>query len=991
MKFILRINTLLLLLVSIALLMPSCSTQKSREDISPLSKFYHNTTSEYNGYYNADVLMQETTLALEEQQKDNYNKVLDIYEYIGADNPQAVAPDLDKAIEKVAIVVSLHRQSHWTDDCYLLMGQAQFLKKDYESAEETFKYMIEEFPEDPAKAKKKKGKKKKVSKKQKEKTAKKKREEREKARKKKKAEAKKKRKKSKKKKKRKKRKKGKKKKKSTKEKETKEEEKVEKPEEEKEKEEKKKDKKDKNPNSPDKYILKHRPAFQEGQLWYARTLIERDKLESADRLFRKIEENPKTFDYIRRELAPAMAYSALKQKRYDTAIGHLESAINLANKKTLKARYAYIIAQLHQKKGNYSEAYAAFEKCIKYNSEFEMEFNAKLQLAQNAWAAGTSTPEAINKKLNKMLSETKNEDYQDQIYYTLGQVALQANDKKGAIENFRLSAKFNKGNLNQKSESYYQLASLFLEDENFVDAKLYYDSTLAVMPNTDERYPDVVKYALNLTGIASSIEAIRLQDSLLTISDLSPEEQKELALKIKQEEERIRLAEAKAEAAKGAAGGTTSKNPKNRTSKIPLQTVQRGVKLPPTFFAYDDKAKKRGVREFKRKWNDRPNVDNWRISSKIEESITDVESSDEEDGLVVTKELTEDQLKSILADVPSNPVEISQANAIIENALFELGKLYRDNLQNNKKTIESLEEMLTRYPKTKNKVEAWYYLYLAHTELGNSAEAQNYFNKIINEAPQSLYATVLKNPNYFKEVLAEEQKVGRYYDQTYAKFTGGDYKEAYNRIKMAENEFGTKNPMKAKFALLGAMSLGSLQGKDKYIQSLKEVIAEYPDTDEQKRAREILRLLGDDTAFAGIDDGADNEFKKDGEKSLFKLDEKDLHYIVVMLEKDADLGKGKADIGKYHRKYFKNESMRVSNIYLGKSAEDRVPIIVIRRFKGKDEAMKYYDGVKKNEKDFLGIDFKYQLYPITQNNYRTILKERSMEGYDEFFKASYLK
>ena len=38
MKFILRINTLLLLLVSIALILPSCSTQKSREDISPLKK-----------------------------------------------------------------------------------------------------------------------------------------------------------------------------------------------------------------------------------------------------------------------------------------------------------------------------------------------------------------------------------------------------------------------------------------------------------------------------------------------------------------------------------------------------------------------------------------------------------------------------------------------------------------------------------------------------------------------------------------------------------------------------------------------------------------------------------------------------------------------------------------------------------------------------------------------------------------------------------------
>ena len=472
---------------------------------------------------------------------------------------------------------------------------------------------------------------------------------------------------------------------------------------------------------------------------------------------------------------------------------------------------------------------------------------------------------------------------------------------------------------------------------------------------------------------------------------MTPEEQKALAAKIKkaEEEERIRAVRAAAKGGSAIAGAATrSKSNLAATNFSPIGNARnsRNNNLPPTFFAYDDKAKRRGQRTFNKKWGLRPNVDNWRLQSKIDDSQID-SGSELEEIAVTNKDLTDDQIKQILGDVPTNPVEIAEANSTIETALFNLGKQYRDNLENNKKSAETLEELLKRFPMTENKVESWFYLYLAHTDLKNNAEAEKYRNKILSEAPESLYATVLSNPNYYAETLAEEKKVDRFYEQAYAKFTSGNYQAAYAQTKQANEKFGTDNPLKAKFALLGAMSVGNTEGKEAYIKSLKEVIAEYPKTDEQRRAKEILRLLGDESAFAKIDDGSSDVSEKD--KSLFKLKDDDLHYVIVVLEGRADLGKAKADVGKYHRKYFKNESMRVSNIYLGQSKEDRIPIIVIRRFKGKDKAMDYYNGAIKNEKDFLGINFKYQIYPITQNNYRQVLKERKLDGYPEFFEENY--
>ena len=140
-SIVLKRNIFILGLITLFL---SCSTTKKRGDLTNFGKLYHNTTSQYNGYFNATELMKESLLILEEGNEDNYDDLLNVYAF-QSDNPEAVYSQLDKAIEKVSTVVTLHRQSKWVDDCYLLLGKAQFYKQDYESAEETFRFFQEEF------------------------------------------------------------------------------------------------------------------------------------------------------------------------------------------------------------------------------------------------------------------------------------------------------------------------------------------------------------------------------------------------------------------------------------------------------------------------------------------------------------------------------------------------------------------------------------------------------------------------------------------------------------------------------------------------------------------------------------------------------------------------------------------------------------------------------------------------------------------------------
>ena len=961
------------------IILSACTTQKSREDLSFLGKAYHNTTAHYNGYFNANELMMLSEEMLKEQHVDNYNKTLDIFEYINVDNPQAVAGNLDEAIKKVSLVVNLHRQSDWTDDCYLLVGQAQYFKQDYEAAEETFRFFVNEFdPANSSKSKKsvKKGsksskkkksssskskssKKKKSSsgsksKKQKEKSAEQKRKEyNRQVKKNKKQRAK-----------------------SSGKKKT-----TPKPDtpapavakkddplnptikkEEKEKEAKSKD-------EPNNYFMKHRPAFQEGVLWLAKTLIERDNYDGAMRYMSNLENMPNLFQDVEKDLAAVKAYYYYKRQDYNQTIAYLEKALELSNRQDPKARYAFIIAQLHQKAGRGDKAYAAFEQVLKNNPDFEMAFSSKVNMAQNAYLSGKGSSEDAKRNLERMLKDAKNDPYKDQIYYALGQIALAEGNKDEAIKNLELSLKSSRQNRSQKAESYLTLAQLYFEAESFVSAKNYFDSTLQVLPQTDERYAEVQGYSTNLTEIAKNLETIELQDSLLQIAELSDEEKLKLATEIKRkkDEERRKQLEAK----------NAAQNARSASAKSLPGGGAGALKSNSSFFAYDDRKVKRGKKDFIREWPGRILEDDWRRSNR--RSSNEIE--EEEVVSIDDSPLTQEEVDKMLGEVPKNDDDVTKSNLMIREAMFDLGSLYRERLDNNDKAIEILEELNRRYPASNYELDSWYYLYLAHSAENNSAKAKEYYNKIIDKYPSSTYAMVLKDPDYASKILDEERKLNNYYDDAYSDFTSGRYQQAFEKSNAAKEKFGAANALQPRFALLSAMSAGNLQGQEAYVTALKEVVAKYPNTDENRRAKEILRLLGVS--------GAQLPGQQVEDETEFTMEDDKLHYVLVIFnDSSASLTESKAKVSDYNRKFHRLDKLRISNIYLG--TDVRTPIIVIRRFKNKAEAMRYYQGIEKNRSDFIDRSVPHEIFAVTQNNYRQILRTKSVNGYRAFFEANYL-
>lgn len=104
-------------------------------------RFIQNTVSHYNYFFNANRKIDEVIDRARRSTRDDYTKLLPFYPYSVA-STKAQAGDLDSVIQKATAGILLHDlRSDWVDDLYLLIGEAYYLRGDYDSAAMTFQFI----------------------------------------------------------------------------------------------------------------------------------------------------------------------------------------------------------------------------------------------------------------------------------------------------------------------------------------------------------------------------------------------------------------------------------------------------------------------------------------------------------------------------------------------------------------------------------------------------------------------------------------------------------------------------------------------------------------------------------------------------------------------------------------------------------------------------------------------------------------------------------
>lgn len=715
----------------------------------------------------------------------------------------------------------------------------------------------------------------------------------------------------------------------------------------------------------------------DGYLWLIRTYTELARFKDGEKIITLLEEEKKFPKKKLGELAAVKADYFIKKGDYNLAKDQLIQAINKTKRRKSKTRYTYILAQLYEELNNNDSAYYYYAQVLKKNSPYVMEFNARINRALMA-SAQSGNIDAIKKELIKMSKDDKNIDYYDRIYYALGDIALEEGQEDLALDYLKKSVASTTQNITQKAVSYFTIADLYFDKPEYELASAYYDSSIAILEPVHEQFQRVSARQQSLAELVKNIRIIELQDSLLELSQMSDLELDayidELVEKVKFEEEQRQFEEANKPSAQ------QQLNQLNQNQSGGLSTTGTG------WYFYNTTAMSFGANNFRQLWGDRKLEDNWRRSTKRSNALKEIIDENGDTTSLTTAQLMDPAFYK--QGIPRTEAEIDSANLKIQDAYYDLGTIYKEQLSENQRAINSFEELLKRYPAGKWNLETYYQLYRLYLAEGDERKSQEYANKILREYPDSDYASIIKDPKYLEKLEAMRGRLGSMYDMAFDNFNKGEYERVIEAADSALVSF-KEDEILSKFALLKIMAIGATEKLIVYRKALEDYIAKYTAAPEKARAEELLAyvkgLMGETVPDEQVSESTGEEKKPEEE---YVYDENGKHFYTMIVTDLPEMSEMKAKISDFNARMFSVEELSIKNLQYS-ATED---LIFVQGFKETKKAVDYYQAIATDTIVFENIDLnKSAQFVISQDNFAKFYRKKEIPPYMQFFQKNYLK
>lgn len=130
------------------LVLISCSTKKNRWT----NRTYHGITAKYNILFNGQESFKAGIAELGKKAQENYTRVLPVYSRQTKEEATSISPQMDRTVEKSSKAIKKHsifikgkEYNKYIPYSYLMMGKAFFYKKDYETAQRTFNFILNNY------------------------------------------------------------------------------------------------------------------------------------------------------------------------------------------------------------------------------------------------------------------------------------------------------------------------------------------------------------------------------------------------------------------------------------------------------------------------------------------------------------------------------------------------------------------------------------------------------------------------------------------------------------------------------------------------------------------------------------------------------------------------------------------------------------------------------------------------------------------------------
>ncbi|MDP5121142.1 MAG: tetratricopeptide repeat protein [Spirosomaceae bacterium] len=533
-----------------------------------------------------------------------------------------------------------------------------------------------------------------------------------------------------------------------------------------------------------------------------RVYIEQDDLETANEVSNVIKAlKLKGENVTNYYLTKAYYHQKNNEELLTAAI--LDETLKLFRKSEQKARLYYLAGQIYDKNGRSDLATQRYLSVEKNKPNYDLSFNAQVNLLASQASSNGGRGNAIS-AYAKMLEDRKNKDLRDKIYFKMGTLEAEKKNYEKASSYFARSVIESKNN-ESKASAYFAIAEInYTNLANYEKAALYYDSTLINMKPTDLNYKPVAAKANSLNSFIRYKKAIALEDSLQKLGQMNP-----LALDKKLEE--IILNREK-ERSKMIEMVNNKANP--NSISLNLNNLQNRWEL------YDPVKISRGKSAFVQKWGSRPLADNWRrreqqagsLSIKLERLTEEQIQAEEAKKLLANSQkstIDNEKLTAekalLLATIPIESYQIEASKMKQQEALFQLGKLYKLQFNEIENARLTFQELLIKFPDSPNAPEALYYLAI----MAENQNSNPFKSALLTKFPESTFARRLER-GAIEVTTGMESAAKTFYENLYELYSTGQYEQALANADVGLNKFqGTAIEDRIAFLKIYILAKGS--------------------------------------------------------------------------------------------------------------------------------------------------------------------------------------
>ena len=756
------------------------------------------------------------------------------------------------------------------------------------------------------------------------------------------------------------------------------------------------------------YIAKHftwLPAVvTEARIWQALSYCALDWNYEAENVLHLVKQKDLVSSGIMNLYNRAQANLLIRTDRYADAIPFLREAAIRA-KGTQKNRLWFLLGQLYAHTGDKKNAYIALRNAGKGQGiSYRAKFNARIKQSEVFTGRNISKEVA---SLKAMTRYARNKEFADQIYYAIGNLYLSKGDSAKAVANYTLAVEKSTRNGIDRALAQLALGNIYFSKGDYVKAQPCYAEAVPQLP---DNYPDYKTLRLRsdvLDELAVYSGNVQLQDSLLRLADMTPEEQQAVAQRLVDEliaREKKEAEEAKREAAIAEREGQQA--PGINHNDAPTQGfISNGDK---SWYFYNAMTKSQGKTEFQRRWGARRLEDDWRRRNKSSFSFdTTEENEDSEENTSDSTEKPQEEsgdektdndaknasdphnVEYYLSQIPSTPEERKNANDIIQEGLYNMGLILKDKLEDYPAARTEFLRLEDRYPDNIYRLDVYYNLYLMAVRDGDTAQAEKWRQKILSDFPESPFGQAMRDPNYFDNLRRMNLIQEEMYEKAYQAYLSDNNRLVHDLTSEMEKDYPLSKIL-PKFVFIDALSYLTENDNDKFRERLTTLLERWPDTDMTPMAGNIMKgLKAGRVPRAGLSNsrgmiwslGLSNDSiatDADGQPANFERNPDAPQYLVLAFPRDSV----NANALLYDVARFNFSSFVVKDFDLEPMSFGEIGLLVIKGFTNLRELEHYRSVMSRN-----GFELPDEVRPImiSKHNFELLLNEgRSFEEYFRF-------